>query len=57
METKMLNKEWTEEEYTKLNRDLDVAKVKVFNNWGFTSSEIASIMRLPESVVRAMVNS
>lgn len=53
----MLRHEWTEEEYTKLNRDMTVAKVKVFEKWGFTTEEIAKIMSLPESVIRAMIHS
>ena len=53
----MLRKEWTDEEIEKLNRDLKTAKVKVFANWGFSSTEIAKIMELPESIVRAMIRS
>ncbi len=52
----MLRKEWSEDEIEKLSRDLKVAKVKVFVEWGFTSTEIARVMELPESVVRAMIH-
>ena len=57
MEIKMLRKEWTESEIEKLSRDLKVAKVKVFDKWGFNSTEIARIMELPESMIRAMIRS
>lgn len=53
----MLRKEWTREEQDRLNRDLTVAKMKVFVAWGFKTDEISKIMNLPESMVRAMVNS
>lgn len=53
----MIRKEWTEEEIEKLSRDLKVAKVKVFDKWGFNSIEIARIMELPESMIRAMIHS
>lgn len=52
----MLDKNWTEEEMAKLNRDLEVAKIKVFVDWGFSAEEIGKVMRLPESVIRATIN-
>ena len=52
----MLDKNWTEEEMAKLNRDLEVAKIKVFIDWGFSAEEIGKVMRLPESVIRATIN-
>ena len=45
----------TDEEIEKLNRI--AAKVKVLANWGFSSTEIAKVMELPESIVRAMIQS
>ena len=52
----MLRKEWTEDEINKLTRDIKAAKVKVFAEWGFTNTEIAKILDLPESVIRVMLN-
>jgi hypothetical protein len=42
----------TEEQLAKLSYDLDIARAKVYQNWGFTVEEIACLVDLPESVIR-----
>lgn len=49
----MLSKEFTEEQLASLIRDLDIARAKVYQRWGFNSMEIATLLDIPESQVRA----
>lgn len=42
----------TEEQLAKLSYDLDIARAKVYQNWGFTLEEIACLVDLPESVIK-----
>ena len=51
----MLRREWTEEEISKLSYDLSIARAKVYKKWGFEVSEIAKLVDLPESQIRAAI--
>lgn len=42
----------TEEQLAKLSYDLDIARAKVYQNWGFTLEEIACLVDLPESIIK-----
>lgn len=42
----------TEEQLAKLSYDLDIARAKVYQNWGFTLEEIACLVDRPESEIR-----
>lgn len=43
----------TEEQLDKLSYDLDIARAKVYQKWGFTLEEIACLVDRPESQIRA----
>lgn len=49
----MLRREWTEDEINRISYDLAIARAKVYKKWGFDNSEIATLVDLPESQVRA----
>ena len=49
----MLNKIWTEEEISRISYDLAIARARVYKKWGFDNSEIATLVDLPESQIRA----
>ena len=49
----MLNKVWTEEEIKKISYDLDIARAKVYKQWGFSIEEIATLVDRPEAEIRA----
>lgn len=49
----MLRREWTQEEVNKLSFDMAIARAKVYKKWGFSTDEIAKLVDLPESQVRA----
>lgn len=51
----MLRHEWTEEEIAQITRDMNVARAKVYHAWGFTSDEIATLLDISESQVRAII--
>lgn len=51
----MFGKIWTEEEISKISYDLAIARAKVYKKWGFSSDEIAKLVDLPESQVRAAI--
>ena len=42
----------TEEQLAKLSYDLDIARAKVYQKWGFTLEEIACLVDLPESILK-----
>ena len=42
-------------EATQLGKDLNVAKARVLKNHGFSCTEIARVMGIPESVVRRLI--
>lgn len=46
----------TEEELAKLSYDLDIARAKVYQNWGFTLEEIACLVDLPESIIKLEIS-
>ena len=46
----------TEERLNKLIYDLDIARAKVYKDWGFTMDEIACLVDRPESQIRAALN-
>lgn len=46
----------TEEQFAKLSYDLDIARAKVYKDWGFTMEEIACLVDRPESQVRAALS-
>lgn len=46
----------TEERLNKLIYDLDIARAKVYKDWGFTMEEIACLVDRPESQIRAALN-
>lgn len=50
---KILSKVFTEEQLRNLTHDLDIARAKVYKQWGFSSQEIAILLDIPESQVRA----
>lgn len=49
----MLRREWTEEEISRLSYDMAIARAKVYKKWGFSTDEIATLVDLPESQIRA----
>lgn len=51
----MLRREWTKHEIQMLGADIKAAKVKVFNNWGFSNDEINKILDIPVSVIEAIL--
>ena len=52
----MLRKVWTEAEIEKISYDLAIARAKVYEKWGFSIDEIATLVDLPESQVRAALS-
>lgn len=45
----------TEEQLAKLSYDLDIARAKVYKQYGFTIEEIAALVDRPESDIRAVL--
>ena len=52
----MLRKEWSEEDITRLSYDMAIARAKVYKKWGFDINEIAALVDLPESKIRAVID-
>lgn len=52
---RMLRREWTQEEIDKLSFDMAIARAKVYKKWGFDNDEIAKLVDLPESQIRAAI--
>ena len=42
----------TEEQVAKLSYDLDIARARVYKDWGFTMEEIACLVDRPEFQIR-----
>lgn len=50
---KVLSKTLTESDLAQLGYELNIARAKVYKKWGFNSTEIATLLDIPESQVRA----
>lgn len=50
---KVLSKTLTEADLARLEYELNIARAKVYKKWGFSSAEIAILLDIPESQVRA----
>lgn len=53
---KVLSKTLTEADLTRLEYELNIARAKVYKKWGFNSAEIATLLDIPESQVRAALS-
>ena len=49
---KILSKKITEEQFSKLIDDLDIARMHVYQKWGFNLKEIATLLDRPEEWCR-----
>lgn len=47
-----LNKPWSQEDVNAISYDLAIARAKVYKKWGFSIDEIATLVDLPEDIVR-----